>query len=317
MAEEIMLTVMVLTSDEAEFSAALSDPLTPQTDMEANITELYRRAAAPLKERPSLMFIFPPLSHAILPSRLVDVLDRESGGIPLFGTMAVDIVIKIRIPLSIFNGEGWQDRIPLLLITGIRDPKFFLLALPRQDLLQQQAVVTGVEGNRITALDRGPAINFLKKIGLIQGEGFLDVLYAFPLEVDFHDGKPPRTFTIYAIEPDGSLVCGDLVPIGSTISLRSVGSDLVLETASCIVDKIRDEWAKSKNYHGLLIFSCFSRNVVLSDPAEEMTSVHERLTDFPLPYLFLYSAGEYCPIHTENGPGVNGFYQYTIIACLF
>jgi hypothetical protein len=316
-AEEIMLTLMVLTGDEVEFSAVLSEPLTPQTDMEANITELYRRAAAPLQEKPSLIFMFFPMSYAVLPGPAFEALDRESGGVPLFGSVAVDIATEIRTPQTIFNGETWKDRMSLVLITGIRDFKFFLMTLPRQDVLLQHAVVTEAEDNRIIALDHGPVINYFKKIGMIQEGGLLDIPYAFPLEVDFHDGKPPRTFAIYTTNPDGSISCGGSIPVGSIISLNSIGSKLVLETASRIANQIKDEWGKSKKYHGLLIIACFSRNVALADPNEEMAAIQSELADFPLPYFFLYAGGEYCPTHTETGQLANGFYQYSIIACLF
>ncbi|MDR0388204.1 MAG: FIST C-terminal domain-containing protein [Treponema sp.] len=316
-AEEVMLTLMVLTSNEAEFSVALSRPLTPQNDTEACIVELYRQAAASLKGTPSLMFLFPPLSPAALLGRTLDALNHESGGIPFFGAVAVDMATKIRTPLSIFNGEAWEDRIPLLLISGIREFKFFLMALPRQSLLHQEAVITAAEDNRIIDLDKKPAIDYLRKVGLIQGEGSLDILYAFPLEVNFCDGKPPRIFAIYNINPDGSITCGGPVPVGSTVYIGSTNSGMVLETASHITSLIKDEWVKHKDYGGLLIFSCFSRNMALADPTDEMVAIQNHLKDFPLPYIFLYAGGEYCPLYTENGLTVNGFHQYTITACLF
>jgi hypothetical protein len=316
-AEEIMLAVMVLTSGEAEFSAALSSPLTPQADTDACITSLYRRAAAPLTGSPSLIFMYPPLSYAVMTDRVLEALDRESGGVPVFGTISVDVTTKIRTPLSIFNGEACQDQIPLLIVTGAGKLKFFLVALPKQANLHQQAVVTGVDGNRIITLDDGPALHYLKKIGLAQEGGSADVMYAFPIEVNFHDGNPPRMFAIYSINPDGSLTCGGPIPVGSTLCISSIGSDLVLETAAHIINQIKGEWGKNKEYCGLIISACFSRNIVLPDPAEEMTLVHSQLKDLPVPYLFLYAGGEYCPKYTETGLAVNGFHQYTIIACLF
>jgi hypothetical protein len=315
--EQTMLTLMVLTSDEVEFSTVLSPPLNEQTDTDACMTRLYHQAAAPLKALPSLIFIFPPLIPTILTNQIVDALDRESGNVPVFGAVAMDMAVEIRFPQAIFNGEAWPDRMPLLLITGIEDSKFFLVTLPGQDLLHQKAVVTSAEGNRIITLDKKPAINYLKRVGLLQGEDYLDILYAFPIEIDFHDGKPSRTFAIYSLNADGSIVCGGAAPVGSTVFIRSVGSSLVLQTSSFITGKIKDEWDKNKNYHGLLIFSCFSRNLALTDPADEMMAIHSTLADFSLPYLFSYAAGEYCPAFAEKGLIINGFHQYTIIACLF
>jgi hypothetical protein len=284
--------------------------------VEACIAGLYRRAAAPLKESPSLMFMFPPPSYITQTDRVLDILNRESGGVPLFGTIAVDIATEVRTPLSIFNGEACGDRIPLLLITGVRKFKFFFMALPGQTRLRQQAVVTEAEDVRIISLNKEPAVNYLKQVGLVQGEGSLDILYAFPLEVNFHDGNPPRIFGMYHINPDGSITCGSPIPAGSTVYIGSIGSDPVLETASRITGQIKSELDQNKEYCGLLIFSCFSRTLVLPDPSDEMTIIQNRLKDFPLPYLFLYAGGEYCPVYTEKGL-TNGFHQYTIIACLF
>jgi sugar (pentulose or hexulose) kinase len=61
------------------------------------------------------------------------------------------------------------------------------------------------------------AVEYLKKIGLIQGDGSLDVIYAFPIEVNFHDGSPRRIFAIYSINPEGSLTSGGSIPVGSTL----------------------------------------------------------------------------------------------------
>jgi hypothetical protein len=316
-AEEVMLTLMVLTSNEAEFSAALSPPLTSQSDTEACIAALYRQAAASLKGSPSLMFLFPPLFPAVLSGRALNALNRESGGIPLFGAIAVDVSTRTRTPIAIFNGEAWEDRIPLLLISGIREFKFFCVALPGQALLPQQAVITAAEANRIITLNEKPAVDYLRKVGLIQGEGSLDIPYVFPVGVNFCDGQPPRIFVIYSINPDGSITCGGPAPVGSAIYIGSANSDMVLETASHITSLIKDELAKHKEYGGLLIFSCFSRNMTLADPSDEMAVIQNHLKDIPLPYLFLYAGGEYCPLYTETGLPVNGFHQYTITACLF
>jgi hypothetical protein len=109
------------------------------------------------------------------------------------------------------------------------------------------------------------------------------------------------------------MVCGGPVPVGSALRITSVKSDLVLETASYIANQVK----KEQGGNGLLIFSCFSRNVVLPDSQEEMRVIETALRDFPLPFLFLYAGGEYCPRYTDSGQTVNRFHQYTIIACLF
>jgi hypothetical protein len=228
----------------------------------------------------------------------------------------MDAGTAIRTPLSIFNGEAYEDRIPLLLINGMGEFKFFQASLPGQTRFHQEAVVTSAEDNRIIDLDNEPAVNYLQKVGLAQG-GAMDVLYAFPIEVDFHDQKPPRIFGIYGVNADGSITCGGPIPEGSTLCIGSVGSNLIIESAAYITNQIKAELANDSEKHGLFISACFSRNIILPDPTEEMMVVQNQLQDFPLPYLFLYAGGEYCPRYTEGKKTVNEFHQYTIIACLF
>jgi hypothetical protein len=202
-------------------------------------------------------------------------------------------------------------------MSGIRDFKFFLVSLPGNDIFHQQAVVTASDGVRIIDLDNEPAVNYLQKVGLVK-PGTVDVLYAFPIEVDYHDGMPPRIFAIYDINPDGSINSGGPVPVGCSLSIGSMGSNIVLETAAYLASQIKNGFAGNGGKgNGLLIISCFSRNTVLPDPSAEMRLIQTELRDFGLPYLFLYSGGEYCPRYDEKGETSNRYHQYTIIACLF
>jgi hypothetical protein len=284
--------------------------------VETCIAAFYQQAAASLKGPSSMMFIFPSIRYTALSNQIFNTLDRVSGGIPLFGILSINVRNELNTPSSIFNGETYQDRIPLLLIGGIKKFKFFQTFLPEQTRFHQKAMVTAAADNRIIELDNEPAVNYLKKLGLAE-EDDLNVLYAFPAEINFHNEKPPRMFAVYNTNSDGSITCGIPVPVGATVRIGFLDSKLVLETAVSIVDQIKHELSTNKGYCGLLIFDCFNRNMALADPLEEMLVVQKQLQDFPLPYLFLYAGGEFCPGYTENGRIVNAFHQYTVIACLF
>jgi hypothetical protein len=125
-ADEIMLALMVLTSDDVEFSTGISEPL--DTDEERRILDLYQGAAkgagASRPAKPSLIFAFPPLIGSLSGNSIVGVLDRASRGTPLFGSFAIDVADTIRSPMTIYKGEAYTSRMPLILFYGPVDPGF-------------------------------------------------------------------------------------------------------------------------------------------------------------------------------------------------
>ncbi|MDR1948801.1 MAG: FIST C-terminal domain-containing protein [Spirochaetaceae bacterium] len=303
-----MLALVVLTSDEVVFSAGVSEAL--GTDAEARITRLYETVSASAAA-PSLLLAFEPTMSGFLGEVTVSVLDRLSKGRPIFGASALDMNTNVRSPKTIYNGAAYSDRLALLLLSGGREPQFFVDSIPHKKTRSQQAVITEAEGNRMFSINNMSAVSYMERIGLIN-DGVIDLLYAFPLVIDNHDGEKPWPCVIVGIGPDGALLCGGSILPGSTLSIGSPLGEDVLTTAARIV-----EIAKQKqDRDGLLIFSCFSRNVALVDSGDEMKLVQKLMADSSLPYIFLYSAGEICPLCTGDGKIVNRFHQYSIISCI-
>jgi hypothetical protein len=243
---------------------------------------------------------------------VIDTLDRESKGVPVFGTLAVDFAEDVRSPMTLYNGGAYPDRLSLISLSGDLKPKFFTASLPGEQRLNQKALITKSEGNRLITLDNKPAEEYLEKVGL-HTKGSSEALYGFPIVVDYPDSKEPRVFTIYKINDDGSLVSETSMPEGGVLSIGNVTSDLVFETAVRITDLIKNE----ADQNGFLLFSCFSRSVILADSQSEIKLIQKRLGDFSKPYFILYSGGELCPLYGEAGQTMNRFHQYTIIGCTF
>ncbi|MDR1929453.1 MAG: FIST C-terminal domain-containing protein [Treponema sp.] len=312
-AEEIMLSLTVLTSDKIVFSAGVSEPL--DRDEEERIEALYRRLAS--GRDPSLIFLFvPTLKFSPVGDMARKVLDRAAPGIPQFGSGALDVPNKIRTPMTIYNGGAYQDRLALLLFFGEVNFKFFSITFPGQKTIGLSARITAAKGNRIISLDNRPAVEYLEKIGLYD-KGNINMAYAFPVIVDFHDGSEPKTWNILNVNDDGSLNSffdfEDGVPEGSTISLTTATGELVLETASRLAEMIKKEPGSG----GVFIFSCFSRSVIFLDSRAEINHMREELKDFTAPYLMMSAAGEYCPYYSGGGQMVNRSLVHSIIACIF
>ncbi|GHV94477.1 hypothetical protein AGMMS50293_07970 [Spirochaetia bacterium] len=309
--DENMLVVNILTSDDTEFATGLSEPL-DIGNVDACIHTLYQKTAAALDAEPALIFALQPLMFSLSGDIIAAALDRACGGLPVFGTRALDAEIQIRNPQTIYQGAAYDNRMTLLLFKGAVKARFFSVPFPARNVFDQDAVVTGAEGNNIITINNIPAISFLEDLGLIQND-LLNILYVIPLVVDYHNGAPPEIVLIDNIVSGGALHCSRKVQTGVTLNIGSITADYVLESANALAQEIK----KAGSETGLFIFSCFNRNVVLvGDPLEEAELIQKALVGFSAPYLFMYSGGELCPQELESGKTVNRYHQFAIIACL-
>jgi hypothetical protein len=309
---EFMLTLTVLSSDDVEFSFGLSAPLVAEN--EDVMEDLYRdllKGGNPAAE-PALMFIFPPSLANVTGNTIVRTLDKVSGGVPMFGSIPVDFTTKIRSPMTIFNGEHYSDRMSVVLLRGNITPRFFACSLPMEANFDQDAIITEVNGNRIISIDNMPAAAFLEKIGLIT-QSAIDIIYAFPIMVDYHDGSESRLFAISKIDTDGSLISEQDIPVGGSLKVGTIEGELIIKSTRYSIEQIKEIPGKS----GVLLISCISRILTLQDSMEEITLIRQQLQDLPVPFLYFYSGGEICPLYKPGkDTPVNTFHQFTFVACI-
>jgi hypothetical protein len=95
------------------------------------------------------------------------------------------------------------------------------------------------------------------------------------------------------------------------VHIGSPGSGEVINTAKNIAGAVK----KAKG-DAVLIFSCVSRSIILTNLEDEMKAIGEELKDPAFPYMLVYSGGEICPIHNEKGAPVNQYHNYAIISCV-
>jgi hypothetical protein len=312
--EEFMLTLMVLTSDDVEFTAGISEPL--GQDAEPALKNFYydllsRGSSA---QNPALILVCAPFLSGLTMNRQVDILDQVSGGIPLFGTVALDITTTARSPMTIFNGNSCADRMTMILLRGNVHPRFISHSLPGEPHLKQKFTITGARENRIFSINNMPAREYFKRLGLMgqsPDEDEMQVLYAFPIVVNYDNGEPSKCFIVSLADKEGALVSEQDIPLGGTAVIGTISGELVLASTRQVINQIMN----MPDVGGIILLSCFSRVLSLQDTLEEVNMVIKRLRDLPAPFVFLSSAGEICPV--EEGEGLkNKFHQFTIIACV-
>jgi hypothetical protein len=308
-AEQMILALMVLTSDEVSFSAGLSGSL--NKEHKEPFQEVFDKTAAALPEKPSLIMSFAPLLFNLAGDKIVELMDLVSGGLPNFGTIAIDFTTQIRNPKVIFKGETYQDRLAIILFSGKFEPHFSVISLAENRVLQQKAVITKSQGNVLIEINNIPVVQYLKSLGLFMDES-VETLNQIPLVVDFNDNVQPVARAILAMTPEGYFVCGGGVPEGCTVTVGSINKDDVLTTAAATTRAMMND-----NQDGLLMYSCVARNFALGlDTMAELKVIRETLGQ-DMSYMFSYSGGEICPVKNNTGELKNRFHNETLISCSF
>jgi hypothetical protein len=309
----VILTVTILTSDDIDFAAGVSGPLN-EKNVEECIHELYRRTASSPGEPASLAFAFPPTMTNVPGDVMAASLDRACTGVPVFGSVALDMSTHIQNPRIIFKSSGesgaFNDRIVLLLFRGQVKPRFFHSSLPEKSILPWDAVITEAVGNRIISINNRPALSYIKDLGFFQN-GINESIMVYPIVIEYLN-KGTNVVVLQDIGPEGQLICSRKVQAGGILNIGAITADSVLESAKSMAQDLK------KDGRGFLMFSCFLRNVVLGGSSQaEFELICDELNIYPGTWLFLNSGGELCPGYAENGETVNQFHQYALIACQF
>jgi hypothetical protein len=309
---QMMLSVMVLTSDDIKFSCALSGEIDQQdiSSLDREIAAAYNKASSAFGEKPSLLFTFTPLFFNIAGDFIVDAFDKASGGTPLFGTLASDHTVGYEKVRSIYNGKAYDKRIAVAAFFGEVNPDFYIASVSYDKVLKQRAFITKSKGNILIEVNGVPAGEYMRSIGLSPEN--LTNYNAVPFMVTFKDSAEPTARGIFHLTEDGNYVCGGIMPEGAVLSVGTISHDEVLSTTQ----KLLSGHDKEEKYGGMLTFSCIARNMILGmDSEAEMGVVKKMLPK--IPHTCNYSSGEICPVYDKNGKLQNRFHNYTFVACKF
>lgn len=304
---QLMLTINVLTSDDVRFATGVTTSLAGE--QVGPLTEAYTRALSALDGKPAMMVGY--LALMLSGDEIIDMLDKITGGVPIFGTVAVDHTKDYATAYTIHNGKAYNDAFAFVLLEGNVEPTFYVASIPAEKIRRQQAIITGSQSNVLTEVNGMPVLDYLQTIGLAKG-GQIEGLNAIPFVIEHNDGTAPIVRAIFAITPEGAAVCGGAMPVGATLSIGSIDYDDVTQTTAAM---LKAALASGKRT-GLQMFSCIGRNLSLGmEPDAEMEIVVSTLGS-QIPFQFCYSGGELCPVYDEAGRPVNRFHNDTIVACI-
>lgn len=302
------LNLIVLTGDDVEFSAAVSESLAEEQDRP--LREMYAEAAARLTSDPAVIVTFMPLMYEIGGEVFLNILD-DASQLPIFGTLAVDHTSDYRMSYTFFNGRHYKDALAMVVIAGNVSPKFMISALDEKKTLKQQAIITASKANILQEVNGIPAVKYMESLGLTKN-GIIEGPSTIPFVVDFNDGTKPVIRAIFAQTPEGYAVCGGVMPVNSILSIGTIEEGDVIDTTSQMCEKI----SKLQDTSVILQFSCVGRNYALGTNTKVEMEIVENAFGKVTPYQFTYAGGEICPLYDSDGELKNRFHNDTIIACI-
>jgi hypothetical protein len=306
-----VLSLLVLTSDDVFFSAALSRPLAPE-DWKVPVEEVYRSALEGLGVRSEscpLGLVFAPFALWAGGDEFLRVLDETAGGVPFFGSLPAGHSPVERATFVMFNGGEYDDRLAVVLLSGELRPRFACSSIAEEKISMRKGIVTDSVGNIIKAVNGMPVLSYLEKLGLVSN-GELLWTVSIPVSVNYGDGTKPVSLVIVEQTPEGYVRMGGSVPVNSAFSVGSVDRGSVLASVADVIKLVEEEQTSV-----FFFFSCALRSLVLDlDQTAEIDRLKE-LMDGSVPYLFACSGGEICPLGAGDGRLVNRFHNITAIGC--
>ena len=302
--DQIIFMLTVLTSDDCSFLTTMI----PITDKyEDKINSSVSAFLAQSGEKPALFLSYFPLMNTVSGDMILTAIDNATGGIPLFGTAAVDHKMDYSTAKTIYNGQAYRESVVLGAVCGNPAFSFEIASIEENKIRKQKAIITKSSGNILIGVNGKTALEYLEEIGLTK-EQLATGLGVIPLVVDHKDGTRPVARAVFALTPEGYAVCGGAMPEGATLAIGSVNIEDVLLTT----DKALRPFIKDDSF--LLSYSCMARYLVLG---ANITAEAEKVKEVAgsKQYLFASSGGEICPLPDADGKFKNYFHNYTNVFC--
>jgi hypothetical protein len=305
----LFLTLLTLTSDEISFKTGITASLKSEPGQQ--IEEGYRDLSG--GARPSLVFAFAPFMIENSGDEYVNALSRASGGVPCFGTLAVDDTTDFRECYMMYRGEHYRDKMALILCYGDLHPKFYLASISEDKLLDKAALITASEGHILKEVNGKPVADYFEDLGLTKASETSYALTSLPFMLDYGDGTPMVSKVFIGFNEQKHAICAGVMPQGSTLYMGVFDKEDVLLTTGNIIRRALEE---TPHPSLLIAYSCVSRSMTLGGDIFAEVELIQKETAGKTTALIAYSGGEICPTQINETAAINRFHNNAIVLCV-
>jgi hypothetical protein len=305
------LSLAILTSDDVVFETAMASSL-DAGNCHNKVKEVYSETLKKLPGRPAMILTFFPFMQEISGTQMHKYFDEICGGIPFWGSLASSPDAHTGHWFVFRNGDTDKDGLVMLLMHGQVNPEFIVISLLYDNIRKTRGRITSSDGCHLREIDGVSPVKYLEKLGIILRN---DVPFAMPLMVYYEGSSEPVALGIYAVNDDGSCMCGGEMPAGASIAIGEITAEATLASTAECMERIK----KTGKRGGALLLSCVTRYIMLTpDHEREMSLVSEKMENGNLmPFFMGYSGGEICPVKDRIGEAQNRFHNFTFAACVF
>lgn len=306
---QLDFSILMITSDDVTLTAACSSSLAD--GLEEPFQQMYKNALVGHTDAPKLIISAAPLMLNYAGDDYINALDRVSGGIPNFGTLAIDNTADYLDSYVLYNDIAARDFYAVIIASGNIKPRFLYASFSPEYILADTATITKSDGNVLKEVDGYSLVEYMEKMGLAEGGRVRDVLHSIPFILDYAGEGIPVSRVLLSWSDEGFGICGGLMPENTKFSLGTWDKSDVLGTTARTIESILE----NENINTLILYSCLARSYSLgTEILSETIKVNETLAE-RVPYIFSYSGGELCPV--REAANSNSFHNNTVIACAF
>ena len=302
--DQIILTITVLTSNDCDFKT-LEIPI--DEDFDNSINSSLSGLGEQSTGKPALFLSYFPLIKMISGDMMLEAIDRATGGIPVFGNTAIDHTNDFSTSRTIYNGAMFSKSLVMGAIYGNVEFSFAIASFEKDKIKNQKAIITESTGNLLIGVNGKKAMEYFKEIGMTKDE-LASGSAIVPLMVDNMDGTMPIARAVFALTPEGHVVCGGKMPTNKPLTIARINREDVLHTTETVLETLVSGDCT------ILSYSCLARYLVLGvNNKAEAEKIREVAGDTH--FLFAYSSGEICPLPDADGKLKNYYHNYTIVFC--
>ncbi len=303
------LTLTVLTSDEVSFEAGMTGSIN-RGNYDAEIEALYGQVRERVRDDPGLIISFMPYIRDVAGYEVVSAMDAACGGIPMWGSITNNIDFNYETVQTICGGDALKDGLAMMFLNGPVEAEFIVSSIPERNIANNRAIITDSDGAILRGVNDMPILSYLANIGLVITK---ENITTTPLMVYYEGAAEPVALGFYTLFPDGSVLTGGEMPVGTSFAVGSIDREGIFESAE---DGLRQIMAM-KERQATLLLPCVTRYIMLSPDQEgELRLISERLKADGKPFMMGYSGGEICPMPGPDGKLRNRFHNYTFCACV-
>jgi hypothetical protein len=317
------ILLSVLTADDVEFSVGYTEDLSTE-NFSGLIEYAYTKARAKIADEPKLILTCAPFIPDLTSEHYVEMLDKLSGGTPVFGGVATDHYDFTK-QQTFFNGKASPKGLGFILISGNIKP-IFSLQHNFGSSVEKKGKITKSSANHIHEVNGQPFKDYVSSIVPVPEDAL--VIYQFQstpfvMELpDFETEEQPVVRAILSIDSaTGSGSFLSKMPEGSMIYLTEFQRKNLGNSCRLTMEGITKQILAEKDYQYSMLFvcTCNARHLLMAaDKSLEGSIINEFLSDMPpeLNATGYYGFGEICPTGKRpDGSIKNRFHNISFAVC--